>query len=128
MLREGSNAAGSNRGNSRSVDFAIALERTGEAVSYLMPQNGRRPRVALGRIFAFVLARSTTGASRAWSRRFRDSVLQGTGLGSPSAQPPLVIALSERHTPRAQDVVCGDGVEIEVGQRKRKDEGLRRER
>jgi hypothetical protein len=49
------------------------------------------------------------------------------GLGSPSAQPALVIALSERHTPRAQDVVCRDGVEIEVGQRKRKDEGLRRE-
>jgi hypothetical protein len=50
----------------------------------------------------------------------------GTFLGSPSAQLALVIALSERHTPRAQDVVCSDGVEIEVGQRKRKDEGLRR--
>ena len=48
-------------------------------------------------------------------------------LGSPSTQLALVIALSERHTPHAQDVVCGDGVEIEVGQRKRKDEGLRRE-
>jgi hypothetical protein len=63
----------------------------------------------------------------AWIRRFRDSVLQGTGLGSPSAQLALEIAFSERHTPRAQDVVCGDGVEIEVGQRERKDEGLRRE-
>jgi hypothetical protein len=48
-------------------------------------------------------------------------------LGSPSAQLALVIALSERHTPRAEDVVCSDGVEIEVGQRKRKDKGLRRE-
>jgi hypothetical protein len=53
--------------------------------------------------------------------------LSDTFLGGPSAQPALVVALSERHTPRAQDVVCGDGVEIEVGQRKRKDEGLRRE-
>src|SRR5579863_1362168 len=52
--------------------------------------------------------------------------LSGTG-GGPSAQSALVIALSERHTPRAQNVVCGDGVEMEVGQRKRKDEGLRRE-
>jgi hypothetical protein len=51
----------------------------------------------------------------------------GTFLGSASAQLAFVIALSERHTPRAQDVVCGDGVEIEVGQRKRKDEGLRSE-
>jgi hypothetical protein len=50
-----------------------------------------------------------------------------TGLCSPSAQPALVIALSDGHTPRAQDVVCGDGVEIEVGQRERKDEVLRRE-
>jgi hypothetical protein len=65
--------------------------------------------------------------SRARSCRFRESILSDTFLGSPSAQPALVIALSERHTPRAQDVVCGDGVEIEVGQRKRKDEGLRRE-
>ena len=56
-----------------------------------------------------------------------ESILSDTFLGSPSAQPALVIALSERHAPRAQDVVCGDGVEIEVGQRKRKDEGLRRE-
>jgi hypothetical protein len=59
------------------------------------------------------------------SCRFRESILSATFLGSPSAQPALVIALSERHTPRAQDVVCGDGVEIEVGQRKREDEGLR---
>jgi hypothetical protein len=51
----------------------------------------------------------------------------GGALGSPSAKLTLVIALSERHTARAQDVVCGDGVEIEVGQRKRKDQGLRRE-
>jgi hypothetical protein len=58
------------------------------------------------------------------SCRFRDRVLSGTGLGSPSAQSTLVIALSEWHTPRAQDVVCGHGVEIKVGQRKRKDEGL----
>jgi hypothetical protein len=92
---------------------------------YCRPQSCRSSVALPGRIFAFALARSTTGASRAWSRRFRDSVLQGTGLGSPSAQPALVIALSEGHTPRAQDVVCGDGVEIEVGQRKRKDEGLR---
>jgi hypothetical protein len=56
--------------------------------------------------------------------RLRDSVLFGAGLGSPSAQSTLVIALSEWHTPRAQDVVCGDSVEIKVGQRKRKDEGL----
>src|SRR6266481_8293496 len=65
--------------------------------------------------------------SRPRSCRFRERILSDTFLGSPSAQPALVIALSERHTPRAQDVVCGDGVEIEVGQRKRKDEGLRRE-
>jgi hypothetical protein len=51
----------------------------------------------------------------------------GTDLGCPSAQPALVIALSERHTPRAQYVVRGDGVEIEVGQRKRKDQSFRRE-
>jgi hypothetical protein len=51
----------------------------------------------------------------------------GTGLGSPSAQSALVVALSERHTPRAQDVVRGDGVEVEVGQRKRENQGLRRE-
>jgi hypothetical protein len=50
------------------------------------------------------------------------------GLGGTSSQPALVIALSERHTPRAQNIVCGDDVKIEVGQRKRKDEGLRRER
>jgi hypothetical protein len=41
--------------------------------------------------------------------------LSDTGPCSPSAQSALVIALSDRHTPRAQDVVCGDGVEIEVG-------------
>ena len=58
------------------------------------------------------------------SYRFREYVLERTGLVGPSAQPALVIALSERHTPRAQDVICGDGVEIEVGQRKRKDESL----
>ena len=38
----------------------------------------------------------------------------------------LVIAFSERHAARAQDVVCGDGVEMEVGQREREYEGLRR--
>ena len=48
-------------------------------------------------------------------------------LGSPRAEPALVVGLSERYTPRAQDVVCGDGVEIEVGQRKGKDEGFRGE-
>jgi hypothetical protein len=32
-----------------------------------------------------------------------------------------------RLTSRAQDVVCGDGVEMEVWQREREDEGLRRE-
>ena len=67
------------------------------------------------------------GPLSARSCRFGESVLSDTFLGSPCAQPALVVALSERHTPRAQDVVCGDGVEIEVGQRKRKDEGLRRE-
>jgi hypothetical protein len=40
----------------------------------------------------------------------------GTPLGSPSAQSALVIALPERHTPGAQDVVCSDRVEVEVGQ------------
>ena len=39
----------------------------------------------------------------------------GPALGRPSAQPALVIALSERHAPCAQDVVGGDGVEMEVG-------------
>ena len=48
-------------------------------------------------------------------------------LGGLGAQPALVIALAERHAARAQDVVCGDGVEMEVGQREREDEGLRRE-
>jgi hypothetical protein len=71
--------------------------------------------------------RRPDGPLSARSCRFGESILSDTFLGSPSAQPALVIALSERHTPRAQDVVCGDGVEIEVGQRKRKDEGLRRE-
>lgn len=43
------------------------------------------------------------------------------------AQPALVIALADGHPPRAQDVVGGDGVEMEVGQRERENEGLRRE-
>ena len=49
------------------------------------------------------------------------------GLGRSGMQRALVIALAERHAPPAQDVVSGDGVEMEVGQRKREDEGLRRE-
>jgi hypothetical protein len=32
------------------------------------------------------------------------------GLGSPGAQSAFVVALPERHTVRAQDVVCGYGV------------------
>jgi hypothetical protein len=36
-------------------------------------------------------------------------------LSRSGTQPALVIALSERHAPRAQDVVGGDGVEMEVG-------------
>jgi hypothetical protein len=36
-------------------------------------------------------------------------------LSRSDTQPALVIALSERHAPRAQDVVGGDGVEMEVG-------------
>ena len=39
----------------------------------------------------------------------------GGDLDWSGAQPALVIALSERHAPRAQDVVGGDGMEIEVG-------------
>jgi hypothetical protein len=43
------------------------------------------------------------------------------------AQPTLVVTFTERHASRAQDVVCGDGVEMEVWQGERKNEGLRRE-
>jgi hypothetical protein len=67
-------------------------------------------------------------AATASSCRFRDVVPYGIGLGSPSTQQALVIALSEWYTAHAQNVVCGDDVEIEVGERKRKDESLRRER
>ena len=42
-------------------------------------------------------------------------------------QLSLIVALADRHAPRAQDVVGGDGVEMEVGQREREDEVLRRE-
>ena len=48
-------------------------------------------------------------------------------LGRSGAQPALVVALAKRHAPRAQDVVGGDGVEMEVWQREREEEGLRRE-
>jgi hypothetical protein len=58
--------------------------------------------------------RLVTGSSRAGNFRFRESVLSGAGLGTPSTQLALVIALAQRHTARAQDVVCGDGVEIEL--------------
>jgi exosome complex RNA-binding protein Rrp4 len=74
-----------------------------------------------------VVRSSATAVTPPGLLRNLDATIPARGLGSPSAQPALVIALSERYTPRAQDVVCGDGVEIEVGQRKRKDEGLRRE-
>jgi hypothetical protein len=67
------------------------------------------------------LASAQCGRQPARSCRFRESMLSSTFLGSPSAQSALVIGLAKWHTPRAQDVVCGDGVEIEVGQRKRKD-------
>src|SRR3546814_14073973 len=45
----------------------------------------------------------------------------------PRAQPALIVALAKRNAARAQDVVGGDGVEMEVWQREREDEGLRRE-
>jgi hypothetical protein len=35
------------------------------------------------------------------SYRFRECVLERTGLVGAGAQPPLVITLAERHTPRA---------------------------
>src|SRR5882724_10140571 len=58
------------------------------------------------------------------SDRGGERTLPARRLGT---QPALVVALAERHAPRAQDVVGGDGVEMEVGQRKRENEGLRRE-
>ena len=45
-------------------------------------------------------------------------------LGRSDPQLSLVIALSDRHSPRAQDVIGGDDVKIEVGQRVREEVGL----
>src|SRR5690606_6756326 len=53
---------------------------------------------------------------------------EGTAASRPDAQPALVIALSDRHAACAQDVVGGDGVEIEIGDRVGEEEGLRGER
>jgi hypothetical protein len=48
------------------------MDRTGsERITGLTPRSGRSRGAGEGRIFAFALARSTTGAFRAWSRRFR---------------------------------------------------------
>ena len=44
-----------------------------------------------------------------------ESTATGGTLGRPSAQLALVVTLSDRHTSRTQDVVGGDGVEMEVG-------------
>src|SRR3984957_19030220 len=48
-------------------------------------------------------------------------------LARPGPQPALVVALADGHAARAQDVVGGDCVEMEVGQRERGDEVLRHE-
>jgi hypothetical protein len=48
MLREGAYAAGFNSGNSRSVDFANAVEQTMTREAYLMPLSRRWPRAAVG--------------------------------------------------------------------------------
>src|SRR3954453_21355584 len=55
---------------------------------------------------------------------FRDHPAFGTrarvadiGSGVSRAQPAFIITFSERHAPRAQDVVSGDSVEIKVWQR-----------
>ena len=67
--------------------------------------------------------RRTCERRRSDTKRGTDAA---TRLGRSGAQPALVVALAKRHPPRAQDVVGGDGVEMEVGQREREEEGLRR--
>lgn len=101
--------------------------------------SSRSKRSLLSSKFVNRIAQSGQWPPAAWGRERRNgsirrqptercgsgkTVLSDTRLGSQSAQSAFVIALSDRHTPRAKDVVCGDGMEIEVGQGKRKNEGL----
>ncbi len=48
----------------------------------------------------------------------------GFDLSDPNAQSTLIVALANWYAQRAQNVVSGDGVEMEVRQRERQDEAL----